>query len=365
MRLPILILSAALAQATLAHRHAEHSHTLPFVPSADSVQQGFVRIINRSGIAGTVRIHAIDDTGDRFGPVELDIGPDQTRHFNSGNLERGAPSKGLSRGVGDGEGHWWLDLRTRLEIRTLAYIRTPDGFVTSIHDVVREDEGSYHVPFFNPASNQNQRSVLRLVNTSSEDNDFISIIGRDDDGRPGHQAFTFWLPAGESRMVDAVQLEAKFGDGTGKWHLTVESSFWFSRSEPLWVMNLLQTPTGHLTNLSTEREGSAGTVTPPSGTVPPTPDLRVVNDFFGYNIHLAWWPYPFDYDDHALTDIFRGTSDDFSAATKIATTTEEVWGEPYPPGPYPKTVWYWIRWENRSGMRGPPSDAERVLLLRP
>ena len=135
MRTLILIFCALLTHVAPAHRHEEHSHALPLMLSADSVQQGFVRIINQSSIAGTVRIYATDDTGARFGPVELDIAANETRHFRSIDLEDGNPAKGLSAGVGDGEGHWWLELRTHLDISPLAYIRTPDGFMTSMHDV--------------------------------------------------------------------------------------------------------------------------------------------------------------------------------------------------------------------------------------
>ena len=117
---------------------------------------GFVRIINHSERAGTVSIHAIDDTGRRFGPVELALEAMQTRHFNSVDLESGSAAKGLAAGVGDGTGNWRLELSSELSIEALAYIRTPDGFVTSMHEVaaaIEEGSNRYHVPLFNPGSN--------------------------------------------------------------------------------------------------------------------------------------------------------------------------------------------------------------------
>ena len=231
-RLPIVLMAAAMVGWQATPAQPLHRHALPFIPSADSVQQGFVRIINQSG-GGTVRIYATDDTGERFGPVELDMGANQTRHFNSMDLEHGNSAKELSDGVGDGQGHWWLDLRTNLDIKPLGYIRTSDGFVTSMHDVVREDEDSYHVPFFNPASNQNQRSVLRLTNPSASMVEF-TITGRDDTGRSETREVRVSLKAGASHMLDSNRLEADFGYGTGKWHLTIFTA------EPLWVMNLLR-----------------------------------------------------------------------------------------------------------------------------
>ena len=113
-----------------------------------------------------MRIDAFDDNGRSFGPAYLSLEARETRHFNSMDLERGNSSKGLS-GVGDGSGNWRLDLTTDLDIRTRAYVRTADGFLTSIHEVAaEEDEGSmrYRVPTFNPGKNADQESRLRLVN---------------------------------------------------------------------------------------------------------------------------------------------------------------------------------------------------------
>ena len=56
---------------------AQNAHTLPLVRPADYAgQESLVRIVNRSG-SGTVRVTAIDDTGERFGPVTLTLGARQ------------------------------------------------------------------------------------------------------------------------------------------------------------------------------------------------------------------------------------------------------------------------------------------------
>ena len=96
---------------------AESQHHLPLMPPAShSHLQGLVRIINHSHHAGEVHIHAIDDGGQRLGPVSLRLDTEQTAHFNSTDLELGNPSKGLSGGVGDGTGNWRLELTTDLDI---------------------------------------------------------------------------------------------------------------------------------------------------------------------------------------------------------------------------------------------------------
>ena len=229
-------------------------HTVPLVPPADNVsQQGFVRIINRSGRAGTVRILATDDEGRRFDPIELSLGAKQTRHFNSIDLEDGNPSKGLSGGVGNGTGNWRLELESELDIEVLAYIRTSDGFLTSIHQVAAQADGGstlFRVPILNPGSNVRQRSLLRLINLS-ESPARIVISGRDDRGAGAEARLRITLPAGAAHLLTAQELEqgaddidGRFGDGSGKWQLSV------SANRPIQVMSLLLSPTGDLTNLS-------------------------------------------------------------------------------------------------------------------
>ena len=249
-------------------------HTLALVtPASNRTQQGFVRIVNRSNRAGTVRIHAIDDTGRRFGPVSLRLSAKQTRHFTSTHLERGGG--GLSRGVGNGSGNWRLELDTSLDIEPLAYIRTTGGVVTSVHAVAEEAmQGArriYRVPFFFPGSNQRQISSLRLINPGTA-NAGIVITGVDDRGRTAPRGeVRLTLRAGAARMVTAQQLESgsglsgRLGDGTGYWRLSV------SANRPIQVMSLLRTTQGHLIN------HSRGRAEPSDGTPPPTtgPDMVV------------------------------------------------------------------------------------------
>ena len=79
-----------------------------------------MRVVNRSGRAGEVAVAAFDDTGRRYGPLTLAIGAGETKHFNSGDLERGNAGKGLSGRTGAGEGHWRLELSSGLDIEVLS-----------------------------------------------------------------------------------------------------------------------------------------------------------------------------------------------------------------------------------------------------
>ena len=266
------LLAAALTLVPASGAFAQQQHSLPLVNSADSAQQGFVRIINRSDSAGTVRIYAIDDSGERFGPVTLSLGALETRHFNSNDLEDGHERRLPGSGVGDGEGDWRLDLTTSLDIEPLAYIRTTDGFVTSVHDVVSgrpnplgdnlADGHSirYHVRFFNPESAAAPESRLRLINTSNLEN-VVTITGLDDVGNspPGGE-ITVTLPAYGAHTITSAQLEdgddgfdGSFGDGFNKWQLFVSPKVeTHGHTRPIQVMTMLhQSSTGLLTNLST------------------------------------------------------------------------------------------------------------------
>ena len=217
-----------------------------------SGHQGFLRVINHSDTAGEVRITAVDDTEWVYDSITLTIGANRTAHFNSDDLEMGNSGKGLSSGTGPGDGDWRLELSSDLDIEVLSYIRTEDGFLTSMHDVAPVSENSHRLVIFNPGSNMDQVSSLRLINAGNEEAQ-VTIRGIDDAGESLGGDVELSVAAGAVRTVTAAALESgaeglqgALGDGTGKWSLTVESV------QPLIVLSLLESPTGHLTNLSTE-----------------------------------------------------------------------------------------------------------------
>ena len=229
------------------------SQVVPLFPSASDPlgRQGFVRVVNTADVAGEVRIEAYDDTDTVYETLTLTLGAGRTVHFNSDDLELGNSGKGLTGSTGPGVGDWRLVLSSDLDVDALAYIRTTDGFLTSMHDVVPSVDGKHWVAIFNPGSNPNQVSRLRLVNQGTEDA-AVTITGIDDAGASPGGSVAVVVPAGASRTIEASDLEAgapglagALGDGAGKWRLAVTSE------QPVIVMSLLSSPTGHLTNLST------------------------------------------------------------------------------------------------------------------
>ena len=240
-----------MAGGTAASARAVETHGVPFFPSAsDDFREGFARIINHSDLGGDVRITAVDDDGQAKAPLTLAVGPRQTVHFNSGDLEQGNAAKGLSGGAGAGNGDWRLVLESDLDIEVLGYVRTADGFLTAMHDVVAAEDGVHRVPTFNPGSNDDQVSRLRIANPGDQTAE-VTIRGIDDLGRAADAVAEIDIPPGAARTLDARELESGtgawdgLGDGTGKWRLLVESA------QPIEVMSLLESPTRHLSNLST------------------------------------------------------------------------------------------------------------------
>ena len=270
------------ATETLAFQVSVRQVVALFPAAASPVYQGFVRVINHSPRPGRVVIQATDDEGRRYDAATLSMDADQVVHFNSQDLEHGNPAKGLSHGIGAGAGDWRLDLGSNLDIEVLGYARTADGFVTALHDLAAASGDERAVAILNPGSNQDQVSLLRLVNHGDAAAE-VSVTGVDDQGRSPGSAVRLDLAPGAARTLTAAELEAGegatggLGDGTGKWRLEVESA------RPVYAMSLLESPTGHLTNLSTGPvPAAAGVHTVPLFPSAADPDgregfVRVVN----------------------------------------------------------------------------------------
>ena len=103
--------------------------------------------------------------------------------------------------------------------------------------------------------NWRQKSKLRIVNPGARPA-HVSIGGVDDGAKTPGDVVRLTVPPGAAVAVTAPQLEgggdvfheygdSGIGDGRGKWRLGVDSE------QPVFLVNVLASPTGHLTNLST------------------------------------------------------------------------------------------------------------------
>lgn len=225
------------------------------VPEASSAgREGFVRITSRDSKAGKVTLFGIDSHGGRSGKATFMLGPRQSKHFTAVDLEGGNPAKGLEGKFGNGNGDWTVVVRTGdLKVEPQSYVRTPSGFLTSVHDSVWSTWVDWFVPTFNPASNPSQVSKLRLINTSLDTAEGY-ITGTDDSGWRGQQSVGFSIAPLAALELTAADLEngnpqkglvGRLGDGSGKWRLVVSST------EVISAQSLLLDPNGMVTNLST------------------------------------------------------------------------------------------------------------------
>ena len=215
------------------------TQTVPLFPAASDNRQGFMRIINPAGRAGAVHITAHSDAGERRTETLSFEEGEEVKFFTSDDLENGNVQKGIVTGIGAGEGDWRLELTSDLAFVAPAYLRTKkDGFLTSLHDVVSGRYNRYDIATFNPASNERQRSFIRVINLHTSVRRLLGVLARDDAGAVGDQAFTGVMTPNEGYTVDSQTMERlAFGDGTGKWRLQATAN------SPMIVMNLMETPT--------------------------------------------------------------------------------------------------------------------------
>ena len=70
--------------------------------------------MNGSKRRGTVEVHALDDAGQQFGPVEYTLEPLAARNISVADLEAA---------LGTGVGHWRIDVRSPMPVDAIAIIR--------------------------------------------------------------------------------------------------------------------------------------------------------------------------------------------------------------------------------------------------
>ena len=223
-------------------------------PASNINQQTFLRIVNTTGVAGTVSISAVDDAGITSTMISFELAAYESKQLNAQDLEGGNANKGLTGSLGDGIGKWRLNISSVLDLEVMSLIRTPDGFLTNLSGMVAEAGSGLHIIYFgNPAVTTEKQTFLRIINPANQISS-VTISGIDDAGQAAPSGdITFVLAANQSKQMNAGDLEngnvakglsGKLGSGTGRWRLTV------SANTDIEVMSLIRTPDGFLTNLS-------------------------------------------------------------------------------------------------------------------
>ncbi len=226
-------------------------------PADESLRTSSLRIINTADSSATITIEATDDDGATApnGDVSFTLGANAAREISVDDLENGASD--LNGSLGDGNGRWRMTVSSTQTLEVMSFVETADGFLTNLSNAAPNSGTDHEVLVFNPASNVDRRSSLRIVN-DTDDQAAITISGYDDAGNPGDSDVTFNLIGQRSITVTAADLEngnaqlglvGAFGDGAGKWRLTVSSD------TEIQVLGTLDTPAGFITNLSRATEG--------------------------------------------------------------------------------------------------------------
>ena len=237
------------------------AQTLWFVPPAsDAGHQGFIRITNPTGTSTSVSFYGIDDAGSpSAGTPSFTLGPQESKQFNSIDLESGAVAKGLVGALGTGAGNWRLLFSTAGLIDATALVRVPSGFLTSVHDADANkiQLSTFHViPTLNPATNVDYVSVLRFVNPNPQAVT-VTFFAYDDAAQraPPAGSLSFKIGALKAVHLTSTELEngapakglaSGLGSGTGKRRVTVSSN------APIKVMNMIFSSSGFITELPTE-----------------------------------------------------------------------------------------------------------------
>ena len=230
-------------------------------PASNTNLQTFIRLVNDSDTTNTVELRGIDDKGEAavLGVLRFELPARASLQLNAADIEGGNPAKGTSGQLGKGSGKWQLSAGSSSELQIISLIRTPDGFLTSLTDTVEKIGLAHEIFFANPASNTNQQSFIRVINTSSESGT-VTVKGVDDLGQAGDEVLTFTLGPNAAKNFNSSDYElgnpakgitGALGNGSGKWHLSITSDL------SLEVMSLIRTPDGFLTNLSATVKNNA------------------------------------------------------------------------------------------------------------
>lgn len=225
-----------------------------FNPATNIKQRSFLYILNPSATTAIVKINAIDDRGIAAsgGTVEFSLPANSATEFSSVDLEKGNATKGLQGSFGAGTGKWRLFVQSNVALDTKSILRTPQGYENDLSRVMTSKDGKFELRYVNPHSSTKPHSFLRIINPTSRSGT-VKITGRDETGVAASDDIRFSLGAQESKQINSRDLEigstdkdlfGTLGDGTGKWHLEVESDL------DIKVMMLIRTPDGFLSNFS-------------------------------------------------------------------------------------------------------------------
>lgn len=252
------ILSNVSAAAPRGSNADDSDRLLFTVNPLDGDQSSMVRVVNMRPRTESVILAGIDDNGRRpRGPLAVELPPLGAVNFTGRELELDEVAGGIGGvfgGFGDGDGRWQLIISGGEQVEVQALSVNAGGIRTSLNNVAPAPSVlEAQVWLFNPASNLNQRSTLRLINRSDVPG-VVLIEAIDDAGvpAPGGSVSTA-IGANAAIELSAEDLESgnpgkgvlgALGDGSGKWRLRISADVRIS------AQSLITSPTGVINDLS-------------------------------------------------------------------------------------------------------------------
>ena len=258
-------IEAVATKQTTATDGSLRALVIPYIPAPGRANQGLVSFENYAETEEPATFGFYDEHGTHVAGGVVRLPPGTTRWASSSDLLNGNSRKGIIAYPFEEPSSktLWVHAIASTNVLIHAYIRSPEGFVTSMsrtaETVVRHDFRIVAVvPFFNPASSTSTRSVLRLVNADVLPRT-VDIAAWDSDGNPGESTIRCALPAQSVISLTATALEAGpshpdctsdgWGNGVGRWWVQVQDAQ--VTATVMTVMSLLHSvDTGLVTNLS-------------------------------------------------------------------------------------------------------------------
>ena len=265
---PIVAMSLLNREGVISNTSAirlEPTTVIPYIPRTGQANEALIHIGNDSFASEAFTIDLFDEGGTKVATAVIYLPPNTRRWVTSRDLEHGNPEKVVFVDqLADADGSTLWGRVTPTPSLLDAFLRSRSrGFITEMGQWAVAPE---MLGLFNPASNMMNQSILRIVNTSPTHRRTLTIRGTDDvlnrTGNPGVVSGCTIPPLGILTLSardlengpDAPGCDGAWGDGTGKWTVTVTAADDDDDdASPIIAMSLLNRE-GFISNTSAVRQ---------------------------------------------------------------------------------------------------------------
>lgn len=261
-------------------------------PASNQTRQSVIRFVNLSDESNSIEVVAIDDLGmTNAESISINLLARQSLEISIRDFESGLDLNNTNAGFCNGSGKWQLIALSHQPFEVSSILNTAGELPSEINSVVPKFGDYYKINFFNPSSNQDRLSFIRIVNNEQRSGT-VQLRAIDDSGMT-YEPQTILMAPLTSSQINASDLEngnaqkgldLGIGDGDGKWRLTAHSDLDLS------IMSLVRIQGGFLQNMSRPAPGSSDGLEKVLNLVFPASDttvtsfIRVVNESEEMNV---------------------------------------------------------------------------------